>query len=103
MCCGCCVAAPVSARVCAGIVAYLKAGRPVIANVMNGGHFVLVVGYDAVDGDTCVCCARRKFNPLLACVQCVCVCTSLLRRLLAEHSCSTPVPPPSPFLSALAM
>lgn len=35
-----------------GIAAYLKAGRPVIANVMDGGHFVLVVGYDAEDGDT---------------------------------------------------
>ena len=27
-------------------------GRPVIANVMHGGHFVLVVGYDTIDGDT---------------------------------------------------
>ena len=35
-----------------GIAAYLKAGRPVIAHVMDGGHFVLVVGYDAEDGDT---------------------------------------------------
>ncbi len=35
----------------ATIAQYLKAGRPVIANVMHGGHFVLVVGYDA-DGDT---------------------------------------------------
>jgi hypothetical protein len=28
------------------------AGRPVIANVMKGGHFVLVVGWDTVDSDT---------------------------------------------------
>ena len=34
------------------VVAYLKSGHPVIANVMHGAHFVLVVGYDAVDGDT---------------------------------------------------
>ena len=35
-----------------GIQAMLKAGRPVIANVMHGHHFVLVIGWDTVDGDT---------------------------------------------------
>ena len=28
----------------------LEAGHAVIANVMHGGHFVLVVGYDKADG-----------------------------------------------------
>ena len=35
-----------------GIRAYLKAGRPVIANVMQGHHFVLVIGWDTADDDT---------------------------------------------------
>lgn len=30
----------------------LKDGRPMIANVNHGGHFVLVVGYDANNHDT---------------------------------------------------
>lgn len=30
---------------------YLHASRPVIANVMHGGHFVLVVGYDSKNDD----------------------------------------------------
>jgi len=34
------------------IVNYLEKYRPVIANVNEGRHFVLVVGYDLVDGDT---------------------------------------------------
>lgn len=34
------------------IVEMLKDGRPVIANVMHGHHFVLVVGYDANNLDT---------------------------------------------------
>ena len=29
----------------------LTYGRPVIANVMKGGHFVLVTGWDAADAD----------------------------------------------------
>ena len=33
------------------VVNYLKAGRVVIGNVMNGGHFVLLTGYSD-DGDT---------------------------------------------------
>ena len=32
------------------LVAMLEAGHAVIANVMHGGHFVLVVGYDKADG-----------------------------------------------------
>ena len=35
----------------ATLVAMLGSGAPVIANVMHGRHFVLVVGY-AGDGDT---------------------------------------------------
>lgn len=31
---------------------YLDKGRIVIANVNNGGHFVLLTGYSEVDGDT---------------------------------------------------
>eukprot|EP00041_Stephanoeca_diplocostata_P017967 m.372513 g.372513 ORF g.372513 m.372513 type:complete len:405 (-) comp20874_c0_seq16:144-1358(-) len=34
------------------IIAMLHRGGPVIANVMNGGHFVLVVGYAPGDNDT---------------------------------------------------
>lgn len=34
------------------IMTILQSGQPVIANVMNGAHFVLVIGYDPVDGDT---------------------------------------------------
>lgn len=34
------------------IVSYIQQGRVVIGNVNNGGHFVLIVGYDEVDGDT---------------------------------------------------
>lgn len=30
----------------------MPAARPVIANVMNGSHFVLVIGWDAVTPDT---------------------------------------------------
>lgn len=38
----------------AQVQAMLKAGRPVIANVMHGEHFVLVVGWDADNEDTLV-------------------------------------------------
>ena len=31
---------------------FLKAGRPVIANVMKGAHFVLVIGWDVDNSDT---------------------------------------------------
>jgi hypothetical protein len=31
---------------------YLDKGRIVIANVNNGGHFVLLTGYSETDGDT---------------------------------------------------
>lgn len=34
------------------IQSYLVSGRPVIANVMKGAHFVLVVGWQAGDNDT---------------------------------------------------
>lgn len=36
----------------ATIQGYLRAGRPVIANVMKGQHFVLVIGWDAAQPDT---------------------------------------------------
>jgi len=35
-----------------GIRSMLSAGRPVIANVMHGQHFVLVIGWDTKDADT---------------------------------------------------
>lgn len=34
------------------ICSYLDKGRIVIANVNNGGHFVLLIGYSQTDGDT---------------------------------------------------
>lgn len=34
------------------MTAFIDSGRVVIANVHNGGHFVLLVGYDDADGDT---------------------------------------------------
>jgi hypothetical protein len=33
------------------VASYLDKGRIVIANVHNGGHFVLLTGYDLADGD----------------------------------------------------
>lgn len=34
------------------VCSYINAGRIVIANVNNGGHFVLLTGYDSEDKDT---------------------------------------------------
>jgi hypothetical protein len=34
------------------VCSYLDKGRVVIANVNNGGHFVLLTGYSVEDGDT---------------------------------------------------
>ena len=46
----------------ADIVARLKDGRPTIANVMHGHHFVLVVGYDAAPGSTTLYVHDSGFN-----------------------------------------
>jgi len=36
----------------ATVCQYIAAGRVVVGNVMNGGHFVLLIGYSETDGDT---------------------------------------------------
>lgn len=36
----------------ATVCQYIAAGRVVVGNVMNGGHFVLLTGYSETDGDT---------------------------------------------------